>query len=273
MRLSLAPSRWHGAGAVQNPSEFRDLSRIRANSGRLRRILDHALDQPPFEPGTQTHFGPPDRRPGPACPGPGYWGRKLCIGVGDFPTPIRWLPTPIGGCAPAKSAKNLVVAYSYRWLPAPMRSGACAESATEPCAWSATEPRGWERRFHSWVKHLAGGAVQNAPGCRPAVGRAYLLRPVLRFPGAGRAVSTQWSNLTHRLRGRGNRAERRRSGPAPVRRARTAARRGAAAPNVVRVSRLERPDDEPPTPLRDLHPGTQHGRGPRPLARHGHGGR
>ena len=64
-RLSLAPSRRHGAGVVQNASQFRDLSRIRANSGRLRRILDHALDQPPFEPGTQTHFGPPDRRPGP----------------------------------------------------------------------------------------------------------------------------------------------------------------------------------------------------------------
>ena len=51
-----------------------------------------------------------------------------------------------------------------RWLPTPMRSVAGAESATEPCAWSATEPRGWERRFHSWVKRLAGGAVQNAPG-------------------------------------------------------------------------------------------------------------
>ena len=175
-----------------------------------------------------------------------------------------------------------------------------AWSTAEPHAWSTTEPRMWEHHRTADVGALlsqlgeascAGqgrskmrlsfapsrrhGArvVRNASGCRPAGGHAYYLRPVLRFPGAGRAVSTQWSNLTHRLRGRGNRAERRRSGPAPVRRARTAARRGAAAPNVVRVSRLERPDDEPPTPLRDLHPGTQHGRGPRPLARHGHGGR
>ena len=73
----------------------------------------------------------------------------------------------MGGCAPAKPAKSLVVAYSYRWLPAPMRSGAGAENATEPCAWSATEPRGWERRFHNWVKHLAGGAVQNPSESRP----------------------------------------------------------------------------------------------------------
>ena len=26
-----------------------------------------------------------------------------------MPTPIRWLPTPIGGCAPAKPAKSLVI--------------------------------------------------------------------------------------------------------------------------------------------------------------------
>ena len=58
MRLGFAASGRLRVGLVQNPSELDGFDRIRANSGRLRRFLDHTPDRPRFPPETQTHFGP-----------------------------------------------------------------------------------------------------------------------------------------------------------------------------------------------------------------------
>ena len=49
------------AGVVRNASGFDGFGRIRVDSVRLRRILDHMPAKPPFPPETQTHFGPPNR--------------------------------------------------------------------------------------------------------------------------------------------------------------------------------------------------------------------
>ena len=61
MRLSLAVFDGLRAGVVQKASGFDGFGRIRADSVRLRRILDHMPAKPPFPPETQTHFGPPNR--------------------------------------------------------------------------------------------------------------------------------------------------------------------------------------------------------------------
>ena len=49
------------AGVVRNASGFAGFGRIRVDSVRLRRILDHMPAKPLFPPETQTHFGPPNR--------------------------------------------------------------------------------------------------------------------------------------------------------------------------------------------------------------------
>ena len=61
MRLSLAVFDGLRAGVVQKASGFDGFGRIRVDSVRLRRILDHTPAKPPFPPETQTHFGPPNR--------------------------------------------------------------------------------------------------------------------------------------------------------------------------------------------------------------------
>ena len=66
----------------------------------------------------------------------------------------------MGGCAPAKPAKSLVVPYPIDGA-YPNGIGHGRGNATEPRPWSTTEPRVWERRFRSWVKRLASG------GCGP----------------------------------------------------------------------------------------------------------
>ena len=61
MRLSLAVFDGLRAGVVRNASGFDGFGRIRVDSVRLRRFLDHMPVKPPFPPETQTHFGPPNR--------------------------------------------------------------------------------------------------------------------------------------------------------------------------------------------------------------------
>ena len=61
MRLSLAVFDGLRAGVVRNASGFDGFGRIRGDSVRLRRFLDHMPVKPPFPPETQTHFGPPNR--------------------------------------------------------------------------------------------------------------------------------------------------------------------------------------------------------------------
>ena len=62
MRLSYAVFDGLRAGVVRNASGFDGFGRIRVDSVRLRRILDHMPAKPPFPPETQTHFGPPSAR-------------------------------------------------------------------------------------------------------------------------------------------------------------------------------------------------------------------
>ena len=60
-RLGFAVFEGLRAWMVQKASGFDGFGRIRADSVRLRRILDHMPAKPLFPPETQTHFGPPNR--------------------------------------------------------------------------------------------------------------------------------------------------------------------------------------------------------------------
>ena len=79
MRLSLAVFGGLRTGVVRNASGFDGFGRIRVDSVRLRRFLDHMPVKPPFPPETQTHFGPPDRW------GTGPLGHRASTGRGLRP--------------------------------------------------------------------------------------------------------------------------------------------------------------------------------------------
>ena len=61
MRLGFAVFGGLRAWVVRNASGFDGFGRIRVDSVRLRRFLDHMPVKPPFPPETQTLFGPPNR--------------------------------------------------------------------------------------------------------------------------------------------------------------------------------------------------------------------
>ena len=90
MRLSLAVFDGLRAGVVRNASGFDGFGRIRVDSVRLRRFLDHMPVKPPFPPETQTHFGPPNRW------GTGPLGHRAGTGGG-----VEAVDTTLGGGAPA----------------------------------------------------------------------------------------------------------------------------------------------------------------------------
>ena len=125
MRLGFAAFGWLSRGLVQNASEFSGFGPIWADSGRLRRILEHVPAVPPFSPETQTHFGTPDARRAPhhhvgircrAADSAHRWTsrRRASHGV---PEPMNAFTHAVGPwCLPATSGRLTLLSFRS-WTP------------------------------------------------------------------------------------------------------------------------------------------------------------